>query len=169
MQPACDGRQTLADCDGSNAGGAVETRVDVARSCYFKSGETLQRTERGDDLLRDNLGSLAQFARQFKRDGSGQFAESQVGRNFNRDGLELEIVLCLQAAAKVCGEPILEFQIHVGEPLKSLIFKGDSNTCGGASFPFATATRQKPTRSRLFQISRRRPLQPVISRRLPIL
>src|ERR1035437_1240390 len=125
MQPACDGRQTLADGHSAHAGRAVETRVDVARACYFKSGETLQRTEGCDDLLRDDLGSLAQFARQFKGDGSGQFAESQVGRYFNGDGLELEIVLCLQDAAKVCREPILQFQIHVDLPLKSLIFKGN--------------------------------------------
>ena len=89
-----------------HAGGTIEAGIDVACAGDLKAGEAFDGAERGDDLLRDDLGRFAQLARQFKGDGRGQFAELQVGRNLKRNGLELEIVLRLQyarRAARACS------------------------------------------------------------------
>ena len=56
-------------------GGAIEPRVDVSGAGDLESGKAPSRAERRHDLLRDDLGRLAQLARQFKGDRRGQFAK----------------------------------------------------------------------------------------------
>jgi hypothetical protein len=102
---------------------AVEPRIDVARTGHFEACESLRRAQCGDDLLRNDPGGFAQRARQLQSDGRGDLAETEVGRGFERDVLDGEIVFFFENGADVCAEPLLEFQNHVELPQKSLIFK----------------------------------------------
>ena len=86
-----------------HAGGAVEPRIDVAGAGNFKAGEAIERPERGDNLLRDDLGRLAQLAGQLEGDGRGQLAELQVGRNLQRNGLKLEDRTLPSSTARRCA------------------------------------------------------------------
>ena len=79
--------------------------------------------KRGDDLLRDDLGRLAELARQFEGDGRGEFAELQVGRNLQRNVLEFEIVLFFQHGAEMRSPSLFCSSRYTSWPQKSLIFK----------------------------------------------
>ncbi len=59
------------------------------------------------------FGRLAQLAGQFERNRCGQFAEFQVGRNFQRNVLDFYFIFRPQHRANVLREPILQIQIHV--------------------------------------------------------
>ena len=93
-------------------GSAIETRVDVPCAGDFEAGEAFDGAERGDDLLRDDFGRLAQGARELQGDGRGDFAEAQVGRRLQRDVVDVEIVFFFEDGAKTIGEPFLQFQNH---------------------------------------------------------
>ena len=67
----------------------IESRIDVPGAGDFESGESVDRAQRGHDLLRDDLRRLAQLARQFERDRCGQFAELQLRRNLQRECFRL--------------------------------------------------------------------------------
>ncbi len=120
----CGGANFSGICDGANAGCAIEPRVDVARARGFESGETLYRTQRRDDLLRDDLGRLAERASQLQSDRRGQFAELQVRRNLQRNVLRFEVVLRFENTAQVLSEPLLQFEIHVGNASEILDLQG---------------------------------------------
>jgi hypothetical protein len=98
MQARTWPRQGLLRGNHAHACRAVEARIDVAGAGDFKAGEAFERAQRGDNLLRDDLGRLAQLAGQLEGDGRGQLAELQVGRNLQRNGFKLKIVLFLQNA-----------------------------------------------------------------------
>ena len=116
---------------------SIQPRIDVTRAGNFKGAEAIERSERGDDLLRDDLGSLAQLAGQFICNRRGQFAKLKLRRNLQRNGCQFQIVLRLQNFAEMLLESLLQVQNHVGMPRKSLIFLGDSNrnpVTGGLGF-----------------------------------
>ena len=106
----------LGGCDHARCRGAIEARIDVARAGDFEAGEAFDGTERGDDFLRDDLGRLAQSARELQGDGRGDFAEVQVGRRLQRDVLDFESVFFFQDGAKAIAEPFFA----VPEPRESL-------------------------------------------------
>ncbi len=123
MNARCRLRPSLRRGGHAHAGGAVQARIDVPGAGNLKAGKAIKPSQRGHNLLRDDLGRLAQLARQLKRDGRGQLAKLQLRRNLQRNGLKLKIVLGLENRAKMLSKPFLQFQIHVGGPQKSLIFK----------------------------------------------
>jgi len=106
--------------DGGGSGGAIEAGVDVAGAGDFEAGEAIDRAEGGYDLLGDDFWGFAELAGEFKGDGRGEFAEFQVGGNLDGDGLDIEVVLCLQNRAKGCAKPLLQFEIHVESGLKNV-------------------------------------------------
>ena len=143
--PAATADQAFAAGNRVHAGGAIEPRIDVPRAGHLKCGKALERAQRGHNLLRDDLGRLAQLARQLKGNRRGQLAKFQLRRNLQRNGLELEIVLGLQNRAEMLAEPFLQFQIHVDMPQKSLIFKVILTDCGARDSPAFDAHRAEPT------------------------
>ncbi len=50
-------------CNHGSTGSPIEPGVDVSGAGDFKAGEAFERTECGNDLLRDDLGRLAESAR----------------------------------------------------------------------------------------------------------
>ena len=115
------GAATTASCRG-----AVEERIDIPGAGDLKAGEAFDGTESSDDLLRDDLGRLAQGARELQGDGRGDFAEMQVGRRLQRDVRDVERVFFFQHGAKAIGEPFFQFQNHA-RASKILDFQGDFN------------------------------------------
>ena len=71
MQAAGFEFEACAACYQACARSAIKTGVDVARAGDFESGEAIECAKRGDDLLGDDFGRLAEFAGQFVRDGGG--------------------------------------------------------------------------------------------------
>ena len=135
----------------AGCGSSIEARVDVAGAGHFKACEALDGAERGHDLLRNDLGRFAKFAGQLKGNGSGDFAEAEVGRRLQRKVFKLKIVFFFQNRANLRAEPLLQFQNHVELPQKSLIFLGDSNRSpmpGQALSAKATTTKRHGSRSR---------------------
>src|SRR5665213_2033090 len=116
-------RRSLSASHSAPSSSSIEPRVDVSGACYVKPGKPGEFAKCTDNLLGNHLGRLAQFAGQFKCNRARQLAKLQVRRNLQRNVFDVEIVLLLQYRAEMVAELLLQFQIHVGMPQKSLIFK----------------------------------------------
>ena len=87
----------------TNRRSAIEERIDIPGTGHFEASEALNRTECGDDFLSDDLGRLAQGARELQGDGGGDFAEMQIGGRLQRDVGDVERVFFLQYGAKAAA------------------------------------------------------------------
>jgi hypothetical protein len=104
---ACIGRG-----DPSDSGRAIKTRIDISGPGNLKGHKPRQRAQCRNNLSRDDLGSLAQFACQLKGYRRGELTEFQVRRNLHGDSCEFEVVLEFEGRAQMLAEPILEFKIQ---------------------------------------------------------
>ena len=102
---------------------AIETRIDVSGAGHFKRREAVEMCRSRHDLLRDNLGRLAQLARQFEGDGSGQFAESQIRRSLHGNVWEFKVVLDFEHARR-CVSSLFFNSRYTGKASEILDFQG---------------------------------------------
>jgi hypothetical protein len=96
----------------ASCGDAVEIGVDIPGAGHFEFGEAIDGAEGSDDLLSDDLWSLAEFAGQLEGDGRGDLAEAQIGRRLQRNLADFEIVFFFQDGAKATAKPLFQFENH---------------------------------------------------------
>ena len=104
----------------------IQPRIDVSRSATSNDAKPSSVPKRRHNLLRNYLGRFSQLARQLERDGRRQFAKLQLRRNLQRNGLKLQVVLCLQNPRKMFRKPFLQFQDTRRYASKSINFPAES-------------------------------------------
>ena len=92
--------------------GAIQTRVDVSGAGHLKRRESGNGTERRDNLLGDLARGLAQLAGQLEGERRGVFAESQLRRLLEHDGLDFDLIKAAEHSAKALLQLLLLFEIH---------------------------------------------------------
>ncbi len=75
---------------------ALEAGVDVSGSSNFEAIEALDGSDVGDDFFGDLAWSFSEFLRQFEGKRQGIFAEFDLGRLFDDDIRQLNLVLLEQ-------------------------------------------------------------------------
>ena len=98
----------------------IEIRIDVSGARDFERGKSARRAQLGDNLLRDDLGRLAQFAGELKSDRSGQFTELQIRRSLQRNVFDREVVLGFaahRADATQAGSSVPDTRMNASEIL----------------------------------------------------
>ena len=123
--------------------------IDVAGAGDFESGEAVERAERGDDLLRDDLWALCaacapvqrRWAWRFRR-SAGRAASPAGSFSISRSYFSLSTAR-RRSPSRFCSSRTRD------EPQKILDFQGDSSTCGDGGRSSRQARQRREARGRI--------------------